>query len=216
MTLQHTHRFAIVFTVIVAFAGCGHVRYPRNYVLNFPPPPPSLSAPRDVRGALAIQEFQCPQYLCENRIVYRSSPEEIAFYEFHRWAMNPRDMITQSLADRVRSDALFKSVVLKGTGIETAYVLKGNIERLDEVDEGRDVRVVCTISAQLLDTQTKSIIWSHTESKTIAIEDRNVAGVVSSLSTAASIAVDNLVKSLAETLPSATAEQLANPLGGHR
>jgi hypothetical protein len=80
-------------------------------------------------------------------------------------------------------------------------VLKGNIERLEEVDEGRDVRVVCTISAELLDTQTKSIIWTHTESQTIAVEDRNVAGVVSSLSTAAGMAVDNLVKSLSESLP---------------
>src|SRR4030095_15272443 len=138
-------------------------------------------------------------------IVYRGTPEEIAFYEFHRWAMDPREMITHSIADRIRSESLVRGVVLKGTGSDPAYVLKGNIERLEEVDQGRDVRVVCTVSAQLLDAQTKSIIWTHTESKTIAIEDRNVAGVVSSLSTAASIAVDNLVKSLAETLPSATA-----------
>ena len=216
MRSQYTHRFAILFTAILTVAGCGSVRYPQHYVLNFPPPPPSLSAPRDIRGALAIQDFQCPQYLCEGRIVYRSSPEEISFYEFHRWAMNPRDMITQSVADRIRTDALFNSVVLKGTGVETGYVLKGNIERLEEVDQGRDVRVVCTISAQLLDTQTKSIIWTHTESQTITVGERNVAGIVSSLSTAAGIAVDNLVKSLAETLPSATPEQIANPLGGHR
>ena len=89
-------------------------------------------------------------------------------------------------------------------------MLKGNIERLEEVDEGRDVRVVCTISAQLLDTKTKSVIWAHTESQTIAVQNRNVAGVVSSLSTAARIAVDNLVKSLAETLPSARSEQITN------
>ena len=216
MRLQYTDRFAIVFSAMLAFAGCGPVRYPQNYLLNFPPPPPSLSAPRDMRGALAIQQFQCPEYLCEGRIVYHSSPEKIGFYEFHRWAMNPRDMITQSLADRIRSETLFNGVVLKGAGVDTAYVLKGNIERLEEVDQDRDVRVVCTISAQLLDTQTKSIIWTHTASQTIAVEDRNVAGVVSSLSAAAGMAVDNLVKSLAETLPSATAEQIANPLAGHR
>ena len=204
------HRLSTLVLSILTFAGCGHVRYPTNYVLNFPPPPPSLTAPRDMRGALAIQEFQCPQYLCEGRIVYRSSPEEIGFYEFHRWAMNPRDMITQSVADSIRSEALFKSVALKGTGVDPAYVLKGNIERLEEVDEGRDVRVVCTISAQLLDTQTKSVIWTHTESQTIAVQNRNVAGVVSSLSTAARMAVDNLVKSLAETLASVKVAE-----GGH-
>ena len=209
-------RLSTVILPLLTFAGCGHVRYPTNYVLNFPPPPPSFAAPRDMRGALAIQEFQCPQYLCEGRIVYRSSPEEIGFYELHRWAMNPRDMITQSVADSIRSEALFESVSLKGTGVEPAYVLRGTIERLEEVDEGSDVRVVCTISAQLLDTHTKSVIWTHTESQTVAVEDRNVAGVVSSLSTAARMAVDNLVKSLAETLPSATPEQIANPPGGHR
>jgi ABC-type uncharacterized transport system auxiliary subunit len=209
-------RLSTVFLPILTFAACAHVRYPTNYVLNFPPPSPSSAAPHDMRGALAIQEFQCPQYLCEGRIVYRSSPEEIGSYEFHRWAMNPRDMITQSVADRIRSEALFHSVVLKGTGVEPAYVLKGNIERLEEVDEGRDVRVVCTISAELLDTQTKSIIWTHTASETVAVRDRKVAGVVSSLSTAARMAVDNLVKSLAETLPSARSEQITNRLGEYR
>jgi ABC-type uncharacterized transport system auxiliary subunit len=194
-------RLSAVFLQLLTLVACTHVRYPTNYVLNFPPPAPSLSAPRDLRGSLAIQEFQCPEYLCEGRIVYRSSPEEIGSYEFHRWAMNPRDMITQSVADRLRSEALFHTVALKGTGVEPAHVLKGKIERLEEVDEGRDVRVVCTISAVLLDTQTKSIIWTHTASETVAVQDRKVAGVVSSLSTAARMAVDNLVKSLGETLP---------------
>jgi ABC-type uncharacterized transport system auxiliary subunit len=201
---KNTHRLAIVFLAILTVAGCGPVRYPNNYVLNFPPPPPSLAAPPH-GGALALEEFQCPQYLCEGRIVYRSTPEQIGFYEFHRWAMDPRDMITQSIAGRIRSEELFKSVALKGTGAEPAYVLRGNIERLDEVDEGRDVQVVCTISAQLLDTQTKSIVWSHTATQTIAVEDRNVAGVVSSLSIAARMAVDDLVKSLRERLPETAA-----------
>jgi ABC-type uncharacterized transport system auxiliary subunit len=186
------HRTVIVFLAILAFAGCGPVRYPKNYVLSFPPPVPSTAAPPDTRGALTLEEFQCPQYLCEGRIVYRSSQEEIGFYEFHRWAMNPREMITESIAGRLRSEALFKSVALKGTAVEPEYVLRGRIERMEEVDEGRDVRVVCMISAQLLDTRTKSIVWSGTESQTVEVEDRNVAGIVSGLSAAARAAVDNL------------------------
>jgi ABC-type uncharacterized transport system auxiliary subunit len=130
--------------------------------------------------------------------------------------MNPRGMITQSVADRLRSEALFESISLKGTGVDPAYVLTGAIERLEEVDEGRDVRVLCTISAQLLDTQTKSIIWTHTESQTVTVENRNVAGVVSSLSSAARMAVDNLVKSLAETLPSARPEQITHRPADYR
>jgi ABC-type uncharacterized transport system auxiliary subunit len=202
MRLLYSHRFAIMVSAMLALAGCGPVRYPKTYILNFPPQPPSLMAPRPIRGALTIQEFYCPEYLCEGRIVYRSSPEEIGFYEFHRWAMNPRDMITQSVANRIRSESLFNAVALKGTGLEPAYVLKGNIEQLEELDLGRDVRVVCTVSAQLVDIKAKSIIWSHTASQSIAVEDRNMAGVVGSLSVAAQLSVDELVKSLAETMPS--------------
>ena len=118
--------------------------------------------------------------------------------------MDPRDRITQYIADSIRGQALFKSVTLQEVGAEPAYVLKGDIERMEEVDRGRDVEVVCTISAQLLDAKTKSVVWTHTESQTIAMQDRNVAGVVSSLSAAVRMTVDNLVKSFGETLPSAT------------
>ena len=34
--------------------------------------------------------------------------EEIGFYEFHRWAMNPGEMITQFVADSIRSQALIQ------------------------------------------------------------------------------------------------------------
>ena len=82
-------------------------------------------------------------------------------------------------------------------------MLSGNIERLEEVDHGRDVRVVCTISAQLLDTRTKSVVWSHTASETVQVEKRDMAGVVSSLSAAAHAAADRLLKSMTEELPAA-------------
>jgi ABC-type uncharacterized transport system auxiliary subunit len=200
MKLPFPSHLAIALAAIPMLAACGSARYPTNYVLSLPAR--SIAPAPHVRGALAIQEFQCPQYLCEGRIVYRPSSEEIGFYEFHRWAMNPGEMITQFIADSIRSEALFTSVTLQKTGVEPAYVLKGNIERLEEVDQGRDVRTVCTISAELLDTQTKSVVWNHTASQTVVVQNRNVAGVVSSLSSAVRMTVDNLVKSLGETLPS--------------
>jgi ABC-type uncharacterized transport system auxiliary subunit len=115
--------------------------------------------------------------------------------------MNPRQAITHYLEDSLRAQSLFKSVADHERGSEAAYVLSGSIERLEEVDEGRDVRVVCTISAQLLDTRTKSVVWSHTASETIKVEKRDMKGVVSSLSAAARTAADGLLKSMTEELP---------------
>jgi len=204
MKLRLPLSLAIVFVGLPVLAGCGSARYPTNYVLNFPAAAPSPAPAPDVRGTLAVHELDCPRYLCEGRIVYRPSAEEIAFYEFHRWAEKPSEMITTYIADSIRSHGLFKSVALHQAGVVAAYTLKGAIERLEEVDQGNDVRTVCTISAQLLDTQTKSIVWRHTASQSVAVQKRNVAGVVSTLSDAVRMTVDDLVKSLRETLPSAS------------
>ena len=192
----------------LVLAGCGSVRYPTTYVLNFPPPAPQAAPSTGaLAGPVAIRDFQCPEYLCEGRIVYRSTPEEVGFYEYHRWAMNPRDAITQYVVEGLRAQLLFTSVAAHDRGTDEAYVLNGRIERLEEVDNGRDVRVVCTISAQLLNTRSRSMVWSHTASETLQVEKRDIRGVVSSLSSAARTAVDHLLKSLAEELPATGAMQ---------
>jgi uncharacterized lipoprotein YmbA len=194
------------FMGALVLAGCGSVRYPTTYVLNFPPPVPQAAMSNGALGPVAIREFRCPEYLCEGRIVYRSSPEEVGFYEYHRWAMNPRQAITQYLEEGLRAQSVFKSVAVHERGSEAAYVLSGNIERLEEVDQGRDVTAVCTISAQLVDSRTRSVIWSHTASETVPVEKRDIRGIVSSLSAAARTAADRLLKSMNEELPATMAQ----------
>jgi len=200
---------AVAFIGAFVLTGCGSVRYPTNYVLNFPPPVPHAAASNSASGAVTIREFRCPEYLCEGRIVYRSSPEEIGFYEYHRWAMDPRHAITQYVEDGLRAQSLFKSVAAQEHGSEAAYLMSGNIERLEEVDDGREVRAVCTISAQLLDTRSRSVIWSHTASETVPVEKRDMRGIVGSLSAAAQTAADRLLKSMAEELPASVARTVS-------
>jgi ABC-type uncharacterized transport system auxiliary subunit len=187
-------------------AGCGSVRYPTSYLLNLPAPPPRTAPPQPVFGTIAVREFSCPEYLCEGRIVYRSGLEEVGFYEYHRWATTPRAAITQSMADALRAQSLFSSVAVHERGVQTAYVLTGNIERLEESDQGREVRAVCTISAQLIDTRTGSVVWNYTASEAVPVEKRDVAGVISSLSAAARTAVDRLVASVSKELASSQTE----------
>ena len=195
----------VVLMGALVLAGCGSVRYPTSHILSFAPPVPHAAPSNGALGPVAIREFRCPEYLCEGRIAYRPSPEEVAFYEYHRWAMDPRQAITQYMEDGLRAQSLFRSVTVHERGSETAYVLSGNIERFEEVDEGREVHAVCTISAQLLDTQTRSVVWSQTESETVPVEKRDIAGVVGSLSVAARTVAARLLKSMTEELPATMA-----------
>ncbi len=187
---------------MLAIAGCGgKVRYPTMYVLNLPPPAPRTSPPAEpVLGSLEVQEFRCPEHLCEGRIVYRPSPEQVGFYDYHRWAMSPSQAVTRYVADTVRAQSIFKSVTVAGRDTRPAYVLSGSIDQFEEVDQGRDVRALCTISAQLVDGSTGSVVWTQTASQAVPVGKRNVPGVVVSLSAAARATVDRLVQSMTSQL----------------
>jgi ABC-type uncharacterized transport system auxiliary subunit len=106
------------------------------------------------------------------------------------------------MADALRARSLFKSVAVHERGTGAAYVLTGNIERLEEVDQGSDVQAVCTVSAQLVDAGNGSVVWNHTASEAVPVQARNVTGVVTSLSAAARTVVDRLVASVAKELAS--------------
>jgi TolB-like protein len=116
--------------------------------------------------------------------------------------MNPRESITQFMADSLRSQLLFKDVEANERGIEPAYVLTGRIEQLGELDRKRDVLAECAISAELVEVHTGTVLWSDRASETLPLKNRDVAGVVSGITAAAQIAVDRLVKSLAKSLES--------------
>ena len=102
-------------------------------------------------------------------------------------------MIAHSLADRVRARSLFASVTDTGSHVATDFVLNGTIERLEEVDEAGRVAAVCALSAQLRDTRTGSVVWSGATTERVAVEQRDVPGVVNGLTTAVRNSVDRLI-----------------------
>jgi ABC-type uncharacterized transport system auxiliary subunit len=87
----------------------------------------------------------------------------------------------------------------------TDFVLSGTLERLEEVDEARQVTAVCSISAKLVDTRTRAVVWSRMATERVAVEQRNVAGVVDGLATAVRATVDRLVTDMELELGRGTA-----------
>ncbi|HXI32387.1 MAG TPA: ABC-type transport auxiliary lipoprotein family protein [Vicinamibacterales bacterium] len=204
-TAVKTWRLCTVMTVLaMATAGCGSVRYPRTYALDLdggivttPLRPTSL-------GTLAVRDFACPDYLCDGRIVYRPTRTEVGYYEYHRWAMTLRRMITDSVVSRVRAGGGFTVVEPSQHAAGGAYVLTGAIERLEEVDDGRDVQALVTLSAELVDMRAHTTVWRHSEIASEPVRTRDVAHVVNSLSVATRRAIDALVASLESHVASDT------------
>jgi len=190
-----------IAVLLLGLSGCGKVRYPAYYTLNLPAPP-DPPAPESVRTSIAVREFQSPSYLRQGPIVYRSTPEQIGFYEYHRWAADPRDLITSAVIDQLRARGQFARVSMYDGRPDDDYVFSGRLEKLEEVDYKARVTVEVAISGQITRAKTGATVWSDAVSEVRTVSQRSVPGVVSEMNQSMGIAIEKLLASIPATLAS--------------
>jgi ABC-type uncharacterized transport system auxiliary subunit len=178
---KHLTKAFSTLLVTMVLAGCaGSVKYPNYYTLNVPPPPdPPL--PEGVHASLAVREFRSPTYLRQGAIVYKESPEQIGFYNYHRWAVDPRQFVTTAVADRLRVSGNFAQVKMYDGRGDIDYILSGRLDKLEEIDYDGGVKVEVAISAQMLNVATGSAVWTNSVSEVGTVGEHNVPAVVSEM-----------------------------------
>jgi uncharacterized lipoprotein YmbA len=178
----------------IGLGGCAKVRYPDYYALKLPNP---VSASRDsarIPASVAVREFRAPQYLRQGSIVYRPDSEQIAFYDYHRWAEDPRQSVTNTIVRELKK--VFESVDFYDGRTGSEFMLTGSLDHLEEVDSGRSVSVEVGISAKLQSVKTGSVMWSDTSFKTSEVRQRSLSAVVAEMSRDLSEAATQLVSSM--------------------
>lgn len=194
--MQRRARLLVLTLMLLpVLAGCGKIRYPAYYTLDLPAPP-DPAGPEGARASIAVREFQSANYLQQGAIVYRATPEEIGFYEYHRWAADPRQIVTTAVIDHLRARGLYAAVSEYTGRPDDGYILSGRLEKLEEVDESAGVRVQVAISAQITNGKSGATVWSNTITEVGAVSKRTVPGVVSEMNTAVESAIGELVSTI--------------------
>ena len=179
--------------------GCiGRMKYASYYALNLAPVADPAPGP-DVRTSVAVREFRAPAYLREGPIVYRPSPEQIGFYEYHRWAVDPRQAITNAIVERLRASGNFAEVTVYDGRADVNYIVSGQVEKFNEVDYEGGVGVEVSVSAQVTELHSGKTIWANSASDISKVERRTVPAIVAEMSRSTDRAVEKLLNTL--TLP---------------
>ncbi len=191
----------LMLAIFTAMTGCaGKVRYPSYYTLNLPPVP-DPPAKESLHTSVAVREFQSPSYLRQGPIVYRATPEQIGFYEYHRWAEDPRIIVTSTIIDHLRASGHY-SAVSSYNGHDTDYIFSGKLEKLEEVDYEGGVKVEVAMSAQITRVATRATVWSNAVSETGTVSRRSVPGVVSEMNRTMEDAINRLLSTVPAPLAS--------------
>lgn len=190
----------ITLAVSIAFVGCaGKVKYPTYYTLHVPRSPTPPAGPY-ARTSVAVREFRAPGYLRQGPLVYRASPEQIGFYDYHRWAADPRQFVTAAVAERLRSTGSLAEITVYDGRSHADYVISGRLEKLEEVDYGGGVKVEVELSAQMTNVRTGTTVWSSSASDIEDVSQRNVPAVVGEMSKAMDRAIEKLLSSFPNSM----------------
>jgi cholesterol transport system auxiliary component len=197
-------RLAMTVVAILAFvilAGCaGKVGRSNYYTLHLPAPPDPPAA-ENAHTTVVVREFRAPAYLRQGAIVYKPSPEQIGFYAYHRWAVDPCDFVTDSIIDRLGATGTFSRVKHYDGQPDADYVVSGRLEKLEEIDYEGGVKVEVAVSARMTKLDTGTIVWSKAVSEIGVVNQHNVPTVVSEMSRTMERAIEKLLTPTPGTLP---------------
>jgi ABC-type uncharacterized transport system auxiliary subunit len=195
MRTQRATLLILALAVSTAFLGCAsRVKYPAYYTLHVPPAP-DPPAGLEPRTSVAVREFRAPGYLRQGPLVYRASLEQIGFYDYHRWAADPRQVVTTAILERLRASGNFAEVMVYDGRSHADYMISGRLEKLEEVDYAGGVKVEVALSAQMTNVHTGTTVWSNSASDIEDVAQRNVPAVVSEMNRSMNRAIEKLLSS---------------------
>ena len=193
---RHLKALPLILAVLMALTGCaGKIRYPSYYTLNLPPVPDPV-AKETVRTSISVREFQSPGYLRQGPIVYRNTPEEVGFYEYHRWATDPRTLVTSAVIDHLSGSGQFSMVSMYNGRSDTDYVFSGKVDKLEEVDYEGAVKVEVAISGQITRVATGATVWRNAVCEVGTVSRRSVPGVVAQMNRSMDTAISKLLSTV--------------------
>ena len=191
----------VALSTLAALTGCaGKVGRTNYYTLNLPAPPDPPAA-ENLHTTVAIREFTAPAYLRRGAIVYKTSPELVGFYAYHRWAVDPCEFVTDSIIDRLGATGTFSRVKRYDGQADADYVVSGRLEKLEETDYEGGVKVEVAVSAQMTRLDTGTIVWSKAVSEVGEVNQHDVPAVVSEMSHTMERAIEKLLTPVPGALP---------------
>ena len=150
------------------------------------------------RKRASAHHWQCgnsslPATCVGGAIVYKTSPEQIGFYNYHRWAVDPREFVTNAVTERLRASGNFTRVKLYDGRSDMDYVLSGRLERLEEIDYQGGVKVEVAISAQMTSFASGTTVWTNSVSEVGTVKQRDVPAVVAEMNATMGRALEKLL-----------------------
>ncbi len=148
--MSTTLRSGVGSLLILLLAGCAALREApetRTYRLAYPPPAASEASPLPV--TLRVMPFGIAAAYDSLAFIYRSSSYDVNSDPYDRWIANPATMIADLIARDMAASRTVQAVLQAASAVPYDYELSGQIETLEERDEGKSCSAMLRVRIAL-------------------------------------------------------------------
>ncbi len=173
---------AVLFEVLLL--GCGGKLPETRYYSLATPTTPAASDDAHRGPVLVLDALTTDPAYDDERIVYRSSPYRLDYYQYHRWSTSPGVMIGNYLERALERSGKFAAVVREPM-IDAPALLSGRIVAIEEVDRSRTEwhgRLVLELT--LTDARTGAVLWTRQYEESERLPSQTPEGLARALSAA--------------------------------
>lgn len=185
-------RFALILCAVAACGG--KLPETRYYQLA----PSSEAKARGGDQVLVLEHLTTDGAYDDDRIVYRTSPVRLDYYQYQRWSSAPGVMVGNYLEQALERSGKFRAVVRDLTP-DAPAVLSGRVMAIEEVDKSKTEwlgRIV--LELQLTDAKSGETLWTDQVEETEPLRTQTPEGLAQALSVAMGRIVHQAVPAIAE------------------
>ena len=147
-----------------------------------------------------VERFSVAQAFNSLSMVYRENPFNYNVYNYHRWRVNPGDMVTDYVLRDARNSDLFKAVFSYRDTKNTRFLLEGQVGEFMEIDEKEGRKAALTLTATLLDLRQKEIttrvVFQKTYRSVVPLEQPTARGLAQAMSRAMRKLSESLIRDI--------------------
>ena len=160
---------------------------------------PQVGSGQPIKATLRIKTFNADKAYKKYNLVYRTSFEEMFYYNTHFWASRPDDMITDLVANHFAKQRVFSDIIIT-MDKKPDYVLSGRIQALDEVIEDDKSFARVAIIFELKDYKTADVIVAHSFDTKLETKGRKPVDVVRAMGEIINSETDIFISKIYETI----------------
>ena len=141
-------RVFIISAVMLMLSSCTSLRQPSNiveyYTLEYPPL--EMTGIKTLPYTIKIERFNVAPFYNSNQMIYRDRSHKRDAYAYHKWRVNPGDLVSYFLSRDIRYSGLFRAVLPDEGRMIPSFILTGMVDEFVEWDENGKWKAVLSLN----------------------------------------------------------------------